>query len=134
MADKSKLMGLYKGLWLSDRIAASDFHRWRAEGSLVAHIKDFFYARPESCRGNYFPWFLNHTDCLDKPRTNRAAREQLIATFFDKAKPYLDVADQNKTFLQLEPIAKMLSYHMLACNTHAVHPNPIEENWYNFGF
>ncbi|KAL3423505.1 hypothetical protein PVAG01_05252 [Phlyctema vagabunda] len=133
-ADRSKLLGLYKGIWYSDEITAEDLHRWRVEGSLLAHIKEYFYSIPERYRGGYFPWFLNHTDCLDEPLTSQSANDKLVATFFDKAKSYLDVEDRNKELHQLEPEAKMLSYGMLACCTHAAHPNPIEQNWYNFGF
>lgn len=63
--DQSKLLGLYKGLLLSD-IAVEDIHTWRVEGSLVANIKRFYYQIPEVSRGGYFPWFLDHINIFDQ--------------------------------------------------------------------
>jgi hypothetical protein len=56
-ADRSKLLGLYKGLYLSDEIPVEDIHKWQVEGSLVANIKRYFYQILETHRGGYFHGF-----------------------------------------------------------------------------
>jgi len=58
----------------------------------------------------------------------------LIATFYDKARPYLDIEDRNKTARDLKPEAKGTSYYLLAEILLRISPNPIERNWYSFGF
>ncbi len=133
-SDQSKLMGLYKGLWLSDNIKVEEIHEWQVGGSLVANIKEYFYAMPEECRGGYFSWFLNNTHILDQPATKREAQEKLISTFFDKAQPYLDEEDQRKNPKDLEPEAKRLAYIFLAESLHSMSPYPSEPNWNKFGF
>ncbi|KAK6824309.1 hypothetical protein RU639_005011 [Aspergillus parasiticus] len=40
-ADKSKLLGLYKGLWINN-VPVEDIHKGQVEGSLVANIKEVF--------------------------------------------------------------------------------------------
>ncbi|KNG83331.1 hypothetical protein ANOM_008385 [Aspergillus nomiae NRRL 13137] len=132
-ADKSKLLGLYKGLWLAE-IPVEDINKWQVEGSLVANIKEHFYQIPERYRGGYFPWFLEHTQCLDKPITEEEAAQRTVATFFDKARSYLDKEDQYKHYKQLEPEAKRDCFYMLAQTLHMANPDPIETNWFNFGF
>ncbi|KAE8422878.1 hypothetical protein BDV36DRAFT_244721 [Aspergillus pseudocaelatus] len=130
---KSKLLGLYKGLWIKD-VPVEDIHKWQVEGSLVANIKEVFYQIPERSRGAYFPWFLKHTQCLDKPITKEEARNRTVATFFDKARSYLDEDDRNKHHTELEPEAKRDCFYMLVLCLHSANPNPTEANWFNFGY
>ncbi len=66
--------------------------------------------------------------------TNDEAQQKLIATFYDKARPYLDIEDRNKTARDLKPEAKGTSYNLLAGTLLRISPNPIKENWYSFGF
>ena len=131
-ADRCKLLGLYKGLYLSDRIAVEDVHRWQVEGSLVANIKDYFYEIPEISRGGYFPWFLKHTHILDWPLTKDDATEKLVATFYDQARLYLD-EDRHKKLDELKLEAKAQCYQFLAVTLHMAYPNPIENNWFILG-
>ena len=95
-ADQCKPLGLYKGLFLSDRITEEDIHKWQVEGSLVSNIKEFYYQIPETCRGGYFPWFLKNTHILEKTMTSKEATKNIVATFYDQAKSYLDSEDQHK--------------------------------------
>jgi hypothetical protein len=46
--------------------------------------------------------------------TKDEAQQKLITTFYDKARPYLDIEDRNKTARDLKPEAKGTSYHLLA--------------------
>jgi hypothetical protein len=133
-ADRSKLMGLYKGLYLSDEISVEDVHKWQVEGTLVANIKNYFYQIPETCRGGYFPWFLKHTHILDGPLTKEEGEAKLIGTFYDQARSYLNKEDRHKKLNELKPDAKLQCYQFLAATLHMLHPHPIENNWYNFGF
>ena len=119
---------------LSDEVGPEDVHKWRIEGTLVANIKDFYYKIPETHRGGYFPWFLNHTDILDKPVTKDESTKLLVASLFDKAHPHLDPEDQNKELKELKSEAKAQSFLMLAETLHMAHPEPTEQNWHAFGF
>ncbi|OCK75458.1 hypothetical protein K432DRAFT_429412, partial [Lepidopterella palustris CBS 459.81] len=133
-ADQCKLLGLYKGLYLSDRITEEDLHKWQVEGTLVANIKEFYYQIPETHRGGYFPWFLKHTHILERRVSSKEATENMIATFYDQARSYLDSESQHKKPQELKPEAKAHCYRMLAGALHMAHPHPIEYNWYTFGF
>ncbi|KAF2681846.1 hypothetical protein K458DRAFT_371081 [Lentithecium fluviatile CBS 122367] len=132
--DRSYLLGLYKGLYLSDEFQAEDIHEWRVGGILADKIKEFYYDIPEYSRGQYFPWFLQNLHVLERPMTKDEAQEKLIATFYDKARPYLDIEDRNKTAGELEPEAKAASYNLLAEMLLRITPNPMEKTWYTFGF
>ncbi|KAF8848410.1 hypothetical protein BDZ45DRAFT_810815 [Acephala macrosclerotiorum] len=132
-ADKTKLLGLYQGLCRSD-VPIEDIHKWQVEGSLVANIKEFYYKIPESSRGGYFPWFLDHTDIFDPLATKEEAQKRLISTFFDEARTYLDEQDRSVDQKDLKPKAKRRAFILLAEALHSAHPHPTEENWNFFGF
>lgn len=132
--DKSYLLGLYQGLCLSDKFSAEDIHEWRVGGKLAKKIKEYYYGIPESHRGRYFPWFLQNSHILDRPVTKEEATEKLIATFYDKAEPYLDIEDRTKTAKELKPKAKEDSYNLLAEILLRATPDPVESNWSSFGF
>ncbi len=126
-------MGLYQGLRLQN-VTPEDFHKWRIECTLISKIKEIFYNIPEQNRGGYFPWFLEHTYVLHRQIDRQEAIEKMVATFFNQAQSYLDPADRNLKQDQLKPEAKADCYVMLAHVLHATYPNPVKQNWYNFGF
>lgn len=128
------LLGVYGGLYLSGRFSAEDIHEWRVKGILFDKIKEFYYSIPENCRGEYFPWFLKNLHVLERPMTKDEAQQKVMATFYDKARPYLDIEDRNKTARELKPEAKGASYNLLAQILQRFSPNPMEQNWYSFGF
>ena len=132
--DQSNLLGLYQGLRLSREITVEDVHKWQVEGSLVANIKEYFYAMPKECRGGYFPWFLDNTHILDRSLATSPDEGKLRSMFFDKAKPYLDEEERQKDVKDLEPEAKRHAYIFLASSLNAASPNPTEANWINFSF
>ena len=132
--DQTYLLGVYGGLYLSGKFSAEDIHEWRVGGILVDKIKEFYYSIAEDCRGRYFPWFLKNFHVLDRPMTIDEAQQRLLATFYDKAKPYLDIEDRNKTARELKPEARGASYNLLAGVLSRFSPNPIEGNWYSFAF
>jgi hypothetical protein len=132
--DRTYLLGVYGGLYLSGKFSAEDLHEWRVGGILVDKIKEFYYSIPENSRGQYFPWYLKNFPVLERPMTNDEAQQKLIATFYDKARPYLDIEDRNKTARDLKPEAKGTSYNLLGGTLLRISPNPIKENWYSFGF
>ena len=132
--DQTRLLGVYRGLYLSGKFSAEDIHEWRVGGILVDKIKEFYYSIAENSRGQYFPWFLKNFYVLDRPMTTDEAQQRLIATFYDKARPYLDIEDRDKTARDLKPEAKGTSYNLLAGTLLRIIPNPIQENWYSFAF
>lgn len=132
--DRTYLLGLYQGLYLSGKFSAEDIHEWCVGGILAEKIKEFYYSIPENCRGQYFPWFLKNSHVFERPMTKDEAEQKLIATFYDKVRPYLGIEDRNKTARELKPEAKGTSYNLLAGILLRASPNPIEGNWYSFGF
>ncbi|KAJ4322557.1 hypothetical protein N0V94_002319 [Neodidymelliopsis sp. IMI 364377] len=132
--DKTYLLGLYQGLYLSDRVSSEDIHAWRTAGVLVDKIKDFYYSLPEGSRGGYFPWFLENTHVLDGSLSREEAQQKLAASFYDRARAYLDGEDRYKTAGEMHPEAKGNSYNLLAGMLLRFNPNPIEQNWHSFGF
>ncbi|CAN9411672.1 unnamed protein product [Alternaria alternata] len=132
--DRTYLLGLYRGLYLSGSFSAEDLHKWRTGGILAEKIEEFYYGIPEQSRGGYFPWYLQNRHVLSRPGTEGEGSQHLIATFYDKVKSYLDVNDRNKTAKELKPEAKRDAYNLLATVSHQFMPNPIEKNWYSFGF
>ena len=132
--DRVYLLGVYGGLYLSGKFSAEDIHEWRVRGILVDKIKEFYYSIPENSRGQYFPWYLKNFHLLERPMTKYEAEQRLIATFYDKARPYLDIEDRNKTARDLKPEAKGTSYNLLAEVLLRISPHPTEMNWYSFGF
>lgn len=128
-------MGLYKGLYLSaDRVSVDYIHKLQVEGSLVANIKNFFEEIPEAYRGGYYPWFLNYTYLFDKKHTQKEGLEKLVTTFYDRSRIYLTAEDRDVDPRDLQPDAKREAYHFLVAILHATSPNPIQRNWYVFGF
>ena len=132
--NRSYLLGVYQGLYRSGRVSSEDIHEWRVTGILADKIKEFYYEIPETHRGQYFPWFLKNIHVLDRPISKEEAQQKLIATFYDQAKPYLDIEDRDKTARDLQPQAKGHSYNLLAQMLQRCSPNPTEETWYSFGF
>ncbi|KAF2263123.1 hypothetical protein CC78DRAFT_604897 [Lojkania enalia] len=132
--DRSKLLGLYKGLYLSDEVTVEEIHQWQVDGTLVANIKEFYYRIPEAYRGGYFPWFLKHTHILERRTTKKEATDNFAAKFFDEARKYLDKEDRRISPQELEPEAKRECYLMLATVLHRAHPNPTQPGWFDFGF
>ncbi|KAJ6096699.1 hypothetical protein N7486_007445 [Penicillium sp. IBT 16267x] len=63
--EKSHLVRIYQGLRLL-QISADELQIWLVEGSLYANIKQAYCQVPESQRGLYFAWFLEHTWALEK--------------------------------------------------------------------
>ena len=133
--NRTYLLGLYQGLYLSGKFSAEDIHEWRVGGILVDKIKEFYNSIAENYRGQYFPWFLKNLHVLEGPTmTKDEAQQRSIATFYDKARPYLDIEDRNKTARDLKPEAKGASYNLLAAILLQASPNPTDRNWYSFGF
>ena len=99
--ERTYLLGVYAGLYLSGNFSAEAIHEWRVGGVRVDKIKEFYYSMTEDRRGQYnmlyFPWFLKNFPVLERPMTKDEAQQKLIATFYDKARPYLDIEDRDKT-------------------------------------
>lgn len=132
--ERTYLLGVYQGLYLSGSVSSENIHEWRITGILAEKIKEFYFGFPVSQRGQYFPWFLKNSHVLDQATSKEEAQAKLIATFYDQARPYLDAEDRGKTARDLQPQAKRHSYNLLAGILRRCSPNPMEENWYSFGF
>lgn len=132
--DRTNLLGLYGGLYLSGNISSSDLHEWRVQGIMVDKIKEFYYSYPERSRGQYFPWWLKNLHCVETPINKEDAKQNLIANFYDEAKSYLDPEDRNKHPYELKPAAKHESFAMLAHIFHRYTPSPNTRLYHSFAF
>ncbi|KAH8433729.1 uncharacterized protein LDX57_011363 [Aspergillus melleus] len=124
--DRSNLLGLYQGLYRLG-VPAEAIHKWQVEGSLVANIKSQFLGAPKGPRGGYFSWFLEKVDVLQKD-------ENVARTSFDRAHLFLEKEDQKKELADLQPQAKMKSFHLLVLLCRLARPKPRENAWFDFGF
>ena len=109
---------------LRSEFQAEDIHEWRVGGILVDKIKEFYYNIAEEFRGQSFPWLLKNSPRLERPMTKDEAQQKLIATFYDKVRPYLVIEDRNNTARDLKPEAKGTSFHLLARLLFRMSPNP----------
>lgn len=66
--------------------------------------------------------------------TKEEARQELISTFYDKARSYVDIEDRDKTARDMKPESKGTSYNLLAGVLLRGSPNPNDMNYYSFGF
>ncbi|KAF2015573.1 hypothetical protein BU24DRAFT_480328 [Aaosphaeria arxii CBS 175.79] len=132
--DKTYLLGLYRGLFLSEQVSPEDVHKWRTAEILTEKIKEFYFNIPEQFRGGYFPWFLKNSNILEHPTTKEEAKQKLKTILYDQAISYLDSEDYNTEPKDLRPEAKRDSYIILAQAVYHCIPNEIERNWYTFGF
>lgn len=133
-SERSNLFGLYQGIRLFSDITSSDLHEWRVKVIMVKKIKEIYYRIPESNRGQYFPWWLKNLPRLQKPTTKEEAESNLVETFFDKAKMYLDLRDRNMHPSELKPEAKRDSFFLLSHILHRFTPNPSTMLYHTFGF
>ncbi|KAJ5056792.1 hypothetical protein PSV09DRAFT_2383060 [Bipolaris maydis] len=133
-SDRSNLVGLYRGIYLSGDIASSDLHGWRIKGVMVEKIKEMYYRIPESHRGQYFPWWLKNLHRLQKPTTKEETERSIAQSFFDKEKLYLDPQAHNMHPEELKPEAKRDSFLLLSHMLHRLTPNPSTTLYHTFTF
>ncbi|KAF8076774.1 hypothetical protein FPV67DRAFT_1472636 [Lyophyllum atratum] len=137
-SDKSKLLGLYIGLFYLD-VNPRDVHNWRVKGTLVKEIKAAFEKIPVASRGGYYPWFLANQYVLDDrlPRPEENKDDLLIRAwrFTGGSKAY-SVQQIIRALLQL-PTTRQLChefYRTLLIDS-MTHPDPtIGQSWVAFGF
>ncbi|KAF2443258.1 hypothetical protein P171DRAFT_487209 [Karstenula rhodostoma CBS 690.94] len=132
--DRTHLFGVYQGLYLSGEFSPKELHEWRVQGTMVEKIKEFYYSYPGHSRGQYFPWWLKNLHRLETPTTKEEAEQTLAATFYDKAKPYLDPEDRDTHPTALKPDAKRNSFAMLALILHRLTPSPNITLYHSFAF
>ena len=137
--EESHLLGMLRGMALSDRIHASDFHEWRVKGILVEKIVEFYTSIPEQNRGGYFPWFARNKHILDPltPPLDMAGKDNPLLRAIEEARPYLDPQDRAKELHELQPPAKSNAFLFFAMALVSSRPHPAWDGfdlWYEFGF
>ncbi|KAK3375576.1 hypothetical protein B0T24DRAFT_616552 [Lasiosphaeria ovina] len=138
--EESHLLGMYRGMVaLSDDVHANEVHEWRVKGILADKIDEFYLKIPERHRGSYYPWFARNKHLLDPavPPIDTAGKDNPLLRAIELAKPYLDAADRDKDFRELEPPAKRYCFVFFAMALESSRPNPGWEEldmWYDFGF
>jgi hypothetical protein len=137
-AEKTKLFGLYKGLWYINEfhgtIPSETLHQWQAEGSLVEHIIESFNTLPERSRGGYFPWFLKNRHIFEGPGNPEEFFEREVASYFEAGQAVLDPEDRGIPIAHLQPQAKMEAIQVFMMGLHQTHPGPEMELFSCFGF
>jgi hypothetical protein len=133
--EHSKLLGLYRGLFIYLEVNPGDVHRWRKNGTLIQEIKNAFDAWPPQNRGQYYPWFLQNQYLLD-PNYNQP--EDLSLPLFRSTWANIGedptITSDHKVVIETWPIAKQdcfWMYHITLCGWH---PSPDSPYWVSFGF
>jgi hypothetical protein len=133
--DKSKLLGLYIGIFLSRGVEPIDVHRWRKKGTLVQEIINAFERESKYTKGSYYPWFLQNQHLLD-PSWSPEDREisRILETWrwvggsaSDTHQQHRDIFDNWDTQRQ----ECFIFYHILRCGWH---PSPDMRICVSFGF
>ena len=133
--DKTRLFGLYQGLFFYQHVTSEQVHQWRSEGSLEANIIATYTAVPEQARGGYFSWFMEnrHKLRLDAPKPN-GPREPDIDEFLREARTYLEPSERSMPLQLLQPPAKGQCLRFYAMVLNQCHPPPTMQDWFDFGF
>ncbi|KAL6307475.1 hypothetical protein BKA93DRAFT_893568 [Sparassis latifolia] len=135
VGDQSKLLGLYRGVFLYMNTNVRDLHKWQLEGTLAANIIAMYEKIPEGSRGGYYPWFLQNRHIVDSTSAEIDPHE-MQNTFFAIARPYLDPADKDKAVQEFTPQAKRDSFMLYALLLRGWHPDPVSlpDLFFDFGF
>lgn len=128
-ADRSKLLGLFKGLEILE-VPSEEVHRWQSEHTLEENIIRVFSQLSERSRGGYYPWFLQNRHRL----TFCKSFVQIESADIEEVRSYLDVEDQGKSIDELKPEAKRKCLEFYACVMNMYHPPPTDQLYYDFGF
>lgn len=146
--EESHLLGLFKGLLLYhfDCVPREELGRWREDSGgnayLVKMIIEKFNELPETNRGAYFPWFLEHRTLFELLADHREVHRTSSPTteawkMADKARKYLAAEDQRKDIKDLHPLAKSHCFVFYSIINSNAHPPPLNQTdcyWFDFGF
>lgn len=140
------LCGLYQGLLKLD-VPLKELRKWQREGTLVEGIKGAFETLPPSCRGGYYPWFLQHQHVLDGRPVDEAAaiaakakaievRDSMLRAAWRAAGGYPVDASPHDILARLDTFSKerrdcFLFYSLILERTQ---PHPSQTLWLSFGF
>jgi hypothetical protein len=134
--DRSKLLGLYKGLMYLD-VEAEELHEWRISGRLADRIVETFERIPPRSRGEYFPWFVanRHLIFPPVPQTHAVTDNDISEHYYKPAKFLLEPRDRLKPVKSLEPSTKRNCFMFAALIIQSQHPSPeLPGPYYDFGF
>jgi hypothetical protein len=134
--DRSKLLGLYKGLMYLD-VQAEELHEWRISGRLADRIIETFERIPPRSRGGYFPWFIENRHLIFPPipQIHAVTDNDISEHYYKPAKFLLEPRDRLKHVESLEPSAKRDCFMFAALIIQSQHPSPeLPGPYYDFGF
>lgn len=129
--DQVKLLGLYIGLTRTMGVGSRELHQWQTGGTLAKEIISKFEARPQHCRGVYYPWFLENLHVF-----NSDSPPDVLGI----ARPYLEPEDRSKDPRELTPEAKSKSFLLYSMLLNGYHPSPSLSDqispdlYFQFGF
>ena len=133
--DKMKLLGLYKGLYDYHDVSEETLHEWQVSKTVIENIIVTFSKIPEACRGDYYPWFLEHQYVLDGTMNYKKALEDLAKVYDAEARVYLSPSDKDKRLEDLQPWTKRSAFLLLKMAIQGSNPAPSESGpYYDFGF
>jgi len=127
--DRSKLLGLFKGLELME-VSSEEVYRWQSENTLEENIVRVFSQLPERSRGGYFPWFLQNRHRL--PFCKSFVQSESSEP--NDIRLHLELEDRSKFIDELRPEAKQKCFEFYIQMTNMYHPHPTDRLYYDFGF
>jgi hypothetical protein len=135
--NRSKLLGLYIGLFNYLNVSPKMVHSWRLNGTLVEKIKESFEELPVSSRGGYYPWFLENQYILEE--TKVVPIDHIHETLL-RAWRYAGEGSPSSTPEEIASVLNTWSESKLACFSlytwllSSSHPSPDQFHWVKFGF
>jgi hypothetical protein len=134
--NRSMLLGLYRGMIMTDEFEPKSLHRWRVNGTLIEEIKKWYEKIPESHRGGYYLWFLQNQWVLD---SNLSPPHDLLHPMLMRGWCYTGgspsaTKEEIHAIRATWPQEKQQCFLLCSGLLSSGHPGPDEDNWLHFGF
>jgi hypothetical protein len=132
--DRTKLMGLYIGLLLYQKVSPQSLHKWRKEGRLVEMIKESYEKLPPGNRGGYYPWFLQNQHVLDRSKRSDPTDDMIMRAWrYAGGSPTTPLEELTK-IQNTWPEKKQTCFQFCALLLSNWYPSPEQNLWVDFGF
>jgi hypothetical protein len=134
--DGTKLMGLYIGLIVYQKVSPQSLHKWRKEERLVEMIKESYEKFPPGNRGGYYPWFIENQHIIDPskiPPTDPIFVMIMRAWRYAGGSPSTSFGEMAK-IQDSWPEKKQTCFQLCAFLLSDRDPSPEQNLWVDFGF
>jgi hypothetical protein len=137
-SNRSKLLGLYRGLMVYLQVKPKTVHQWRLKGTLVEEIKAAFETQlPEDNRGAYYAWFLQNQWVLDHnlpPPPDTSLYSMMIRGWKYAGGSASATMEEINAIRTIWPPYKQHCYEFCTTLLSGCNPPPERNIWLTFGF